>query len=87
MQPSHGAVHRGAGGLCRGFGEFEFSLALTLDGNGVSFTGPGGNGSPGNFQINGNDSSAPSGTPSRVSAIGYTNSNDGTSVSRRSNTL
>jgi hypothetical protein len=58
--------------------------ALTLDGNGVSFTGPsggGGHGGPGNFQIVGNDISAPSGTQSGVPAIGYTNSSDGPSVS------
>ena len=62
--------------------------ALTLDGNGVSFTGPAGgngngngNGNGGsNFQINGNDSSAPPGTPSGVPAIGYTNSSDGTNI-------
>ena len=69
------------GGSAAALANLNFPSALTLDGNGVSFTGPGGNGSPGNFQINGNDSSAPSGTPSGVSAIGYTNSNDGTSVS------
>ena len=64
----------------------SFPSALTLDGNGVSFTGPttGGTGDNGNgngggnntFQINGNDSSAPPGPPSGVSAIGYTNSSD-----------
>jgi hypothetical protein len=62
----------------------SFPSALTLDGNGVSFTGPttGGTGDNGNgngggnntFQISGNDSSAP--PPSGVSAIGYTNSSD-----------
>ena len=62
----------------------NFPSALTLDGNGVSFTGP----PPGNighghgdFQINGNDSNAPSGVSSGVPAIGYTNSSDGSSVS------
>jgi len=69
------------GGSAAALANLNFPSALTLHGNGVSFTGPGGSGSPGNFQINGNDSSAPSGTPSGVSAIGYTNSNDGTSVS------
>jgi hypothetical protein len=61
-----------------------FPSGLVLDGNGVSFTGPAsgngnGNGNGGGnstFQINGNDSSAPQGTPSGVSAIGYTNSGD-----------
>jgi hypothetical protein len=68
-----------------------FPSALTLVGNGVSFTGPiggtGGNGydnedgngnggSNTNFQISGNDSSAPPSPPSGVSAIGYTNSSD-----------
>src|SRR5260370_1355531 len=59
-----------------------FPSALTLDGNGVSFTGPnagngngnGNGGGPGSFQINGKDSSAgPSGS-SGVPAIAYTNS-------------
>jgi len=58
--------------------------ALTLDGNGVSFTGPsagtGGSGN-GNFQIVGNDANTPPGTHSGISAIGYTNSSDGPSVS------
>jgi hypothetical protein len=58
--------------------------ALTLDGNGVSFTGPsagtGGRGN-GNFQIDGNDSNAPPATQSGIPAIGYTNSSDGPSVS------
>jgi hypothetical protein len=52
-----------------------FPAALTLDGNGVAFHGSS------SLRINGNDSSAPSGTPSGVAAIGYTNSTDGTSVS------
>jgi len=60
------------------------SSALTLDGNGVSFTGPsagtGGRGN-GNFQIDGNDSNAPPATQSGIPAIGYTNSSDGPSVS------
>src|SRR6202158_7696 len=62
-----------------------FPSALTLVGNGVSFTGPiggtGGNGNDNedgngnggsntNFQISGNDSSAPPSPPSGVSAIG-----------------
>jgi hypothetical protein len=61
-----------------------FPSALTLDGNGVSFTGPGGgggNGGPGSFQIIGNDLNAPTGTQSGVPAIGYTNSSDGPSLS------
>jgi hypothetical protein len=63
-----------------------FPSALTLAGNGVTFTGPSGgsgNGSPGgssNFQINGNDRDAASGTASGVPAIGYTNSNDASSI-------
>ncbi len=50
----------------------NFPSALTLDGNGVSFTGPSGSsgGGSGSFQVNGNDSNAPSGTSSGVSAIG-----------------
>ncbi len=64
----------------------NFPSALTLDGNGVSFTGPSGgngngNGGPGNFQIVGNDIDAPKGTQSGVPAIGYTNSNDGSNIS------
>jgi hypothetical protein len=50
--------------------------ALTLDGNGVTFTG-GNQGS--SFRINGNNS--PSGTSTGVPAIGYTNSDDGPSIS------
>jgi len=62
-----------------------FPSALTLDGNGVSFTGPnagnGNGGGSGSFQINGKDYSAgPSGN-SGVPAIGYTDSNDGPSIS------
>lgn len=60
----------------------SFPSALTLDGNGVSYTGPSGT-TPehgGNFQINGNDSNAPTGTSSGVPAIGYTNSNDASSI-------
>jgi len=60
-----------------------FPSALTLDGNGVSFTGPsggngsgGGSGNPSNFQISGNDLNAPPGSPSGIPAIGYTNSDD-----------
>jgi hypothetical protein len=64
-----------------------FPSALTLAGNGVSFTGPtggtddNGNGNGGGnntFRISGNDSSAP--PPSGVSAIGYTNSSDGSNA-------
>jgi hypothetical protein len=59
--------------------------ALTLDGNGVSFTGPsggtGGRYGNGNFQIDGNDVNTPPGTQSGIPAIGYTNSSDGPSVS------
>jgi hypothetical protein len=51
--------------------------ALILDGNGVTFTGPGKSG----FYINGNDIDAPSGTPSGVGAIGFTNSSDSSSIS------
>jgi len=61
-----------------------FPSALTLNGNGVAFQGPSGGqqgGGSANFQINGNDSSAPSGTASGVPAIGYTNSGDGSSIS------
>ena len=60
----------------------SFPSALTLDGNGVSYTGPSGTqpGHGGDFQINGNDSNAPSGTASGVPAIGFTNSNDASSV-------
>jgi hypothetical protein len=58
----------------------NFPSALTLDGNGVTFTGPSG-GNSGNFRIVGNDINAPQGSQSGVPAIGYTNSSDGTSVS------
>jgi hypothetical protein len=54
-----------------------FPAALTLDGNYVKFTGSGKSG----FYINGNDMDAPSGTPSGVSAIGFTNNSDSSSVS------
>lgn len=47
--------------------------ALTLDGNGVSYTGSSNNG----FAVNGNDSGGSGG----VAAIAYTNSSDGASVS------
>jgi len=61
-----------------------FPSALTLDGNGVSFTGPSGDQDDGNkFQINGNDVNAPSGTSSGVPAIGYTNSSDGSNISSK----
>jgi hypothetical protein len=58
-----------------------FPAALTLAGNGVSFTGPSGNPGTdnGNFQINGYDGQVcnpPPGTPSGIPAIGYTNSKD-----------
>jgi len=56
-----------------------FPSALTLDGNGVGFKGPGSAGH-GSFKIVGNDMDAPSGTQSGVPAIGYTNSNDGSSI-------
>jgi type II secretory pathway pseudopilin PulG len=52
-----------------------FPSALTLDGNGVTFTGSGKSG----FFINGNDMDAPSGTQSGIGAIGFTNSNDSSS--------
>ena len=55
-----------------------FPSALTLDGNGVSFTGPS---SKNGFHIDGNDMDAPSGTQSGVPAIGFTNSSDSSSVS------
>jgi hypothetical protein len=60
----------------------SFPSALTLNGNGVSYTGPNGtqHGHGGDFQINGNDSNAPQGTASGVPAIGFTNSNDASSV-------
>ena len=64
-----------------------FPAALTLDGNKVHFAGPlisndgdkDQDDSP--FHINGNDLNAPTGTPSGVPAIGYTNSNDGSGIS------
>lgn len=61
-----------------------FPAALTLAGNGVSFTGPSGNPGDGNgnFQINGNDSPVCSPvTSSGIPAIGYTNSKDGPNIS------
>jgi hypothetical protein len=60
----------------------SFPSALTLDGNGVKFKGPASSGDDDDikFQINGNDMSAPTGTPTGVRAIGYTNSNDATAV-------
>ena len=60
----------------------RFPSALTLDGNGVSYTGPTGNQPQrgADFQIDGNDINAPPGTPSGVPAIGYTNSNDASSI-------
>ena len=60
----------------------NFPSALTLDGNGVSYTGPTGtqNGHGGDFQINGNDVNAPNGTSPGVPAIGFTNSNDASSI-------
>ncbi len=59
-----------------------FPSALTLDGNGVGFKGPSGGAGHGgsSFKIVGNDMDAPSGTQSGVPAIGYTNSNDGSSI-------
>ena len=56
----------------------SFPSALTLDGNGVTFTGPSGNSG---FSINGNDMDAPSGTQSGVGAIGFTNNSDSSSIS------
>jgi hypothetical protein len=66
-----------------GAGFANFPSALTLDGNGVRFTGPSSSaGQPAStFKINGNDSSAPSGTTAGVAAIGYTNPNDASNVS------
>jgi hypothetical protein len=55
----------------------SFPAALTLDGTYVKFTGSGKSG----FYFNGNDMDAPSGTPSGVSAIGFTNNSDSSSVS------
>jgi hypothetical protein len=60
-----------------------FPAAVILDGNG--FTIPGGNGTIGgssHVQINGNDGSAASGSPSGVPAIGYTNSNDASAITK-----
>jgi hypothetical protein len=62
--------------------------ALTLDGNG--FTIPAGSETTGSatiggstsVQINGNDGSAASGTSSGVPAIGYTNSNDASAITK-----
>jgi hypothetical protein len=56
----------------------SFPSALTLEGNGVTFTGPSGKS---NFFINGNDLDAPSGTQSGVGAIGFTNSYDASAIS------
>jgi hypothetical protein len=53
-----------------------FPAALTLDGNGVTFSG---GGDDSTFRINGNNS--PSSTAAGVPAIGYTSSNDGSSIS------
>jgi hypothetical protein len=60
----------------------SFPSALTLDGNGVSYTGPSGTQPErgGDFQIDGNDMNAPNGTASGVPAIGFTNSNDASSI-------
>ena len=63
-----------------------FPSALTLDGNGVSYAGPQANGggqgqgqgNNSNFHIDGNDLNGLPGVP----AIGYTNSNDGSNVSK-----
>lgn len=61
----------------------SFSAALTLDGNGVQFTGPGSNNGP-NFIINGSDQYAPPGSchpgATAYPAIGYTNPSDGTNI-------
>jgi hypothetical protein len=59
----------------------NFPSALTLDGNGVIFQGPAPSESTENFKINGNDSNPPSAAAPGVPAIGYTNSNDATSIS------
>jgi len=56
----------------------SFPSALTLVGNGVTFTGPSG---ASRFSINGNDMDAPSGTPSGVGAIGFTNTSDSSNIS------
>jgi hypothetical protein len=66
-----------------------FPAALTLDGNGVCFAGPGSSGCGVNeirqgnntFRIDGNDLDAPAGTPAGVSAIGFTNNSDSSSIS------
>jgi hypothetical protein len=67
-----------------------FPAALTLDGNGVCFAGPGSStcgvneipqGNTNSFRINGNDLDAPAGTPAGVSAIGFTNNSDSSSIS------
>lgn len=55
----------------------SFPSALTLDGNGVAFAGT----SKGGFAIDGDDMDAPAGTPSGVSAIGFTNSSDSSNIS------
>src|SRR3984893_4227146 len=68
-----------------------FPSALTLDGNGVSFTGPtssndhegeghGSGGGSSSFRINGNDIDVPS---SGIGAIGLTNTSDSTNVSAK----
>jgi hypothetical protein len=51
----------------------NFPAALTLDGNGVLFAGPGST----SFSINGQD---PCGTNSLVYSVGYTNSGDGAAI-------
>jgi hypothetical protein len=59
----------------------NFPSALTLDGNGVTFTPPSTSGGHnGNFQINGTDVNG-SGSPTGVPAIGYTNSSDASTIS------
>ena len=57
-------------------GTFNAPSAVTLDGNGVSFQGPSG----GNFYINGNDMDAPTGSNAGITAIGFTNGSDSSSV-------
>lgn len=57
-------------------GTLNFPSAVTLDGNGVHFQGPGN----GNFSVDGNDINAPPNTSEGIAAIGYTNSNDAANI-------
>lgn len=63
----------------------SFSAALTLDGNGVQYTGPGSSG----FLIRGSDQYTPPGscTPGTTAyyAIGYTNASDGAAITAAEN--